>query len=117
MADHVHLIVTPADSNGLRSTFGEAHRRYTGGGHQCHLFQDRFGTVVMDEPQLLAAARYIALNPVVAGPMSACRGLAMVERPPHLTGEVDELATVAPLRALIPDFCFSPPRPIPRRRH
>ena len=32
-----------------------------------HLFQGRFGAVVMDEPHLLAAARYIALNPVVAG--------------------------------------------------
>ena len=32
-----------------------------------HLFQGRFGAVVMDVPHLLAAARYIALNPVVAG--------------------------------------------------
>jgi hypothetical protein len=32
-----------------------------------HLFQGRFGAVVMDEPHLLSAARYIALNPVVAG--------------------------------------------------
>jgi putative transposase len=29
-----------------------------------------FGAVVMDEPHLLAAARYIALNPVVAGLVS-----------------------------------------------
>jgi putative transposase len=36
--------------------------RWTG-----HLFQGRFGAVVMDEPHLLAASRHIALNPVVAG--------------------------------------------------
>jgi putative transposase len=30
MPDHVHLIVTPADRDGPRRTFGEAHRRYTG---------------------------------------------------------------------------------------
>src|SRR5271155_178637 len=30
MPDHVHLIVTPADEDGLRATFAEAHRRYTG---------------------------------------------------------------------------------------
>jgi putative transposase len=36
--------------------------RWTG-----HLFQGRFAAVVMDEPHLLAAAGYIALNPVVAG--------------------------------------------------
>jgi putative transposase len=27
MPNHVHLIVTPAARNGLRRTFGEAHRR------------------------------------------------------------------------------------------
>ena len=51
-----------------------ARFRWTG-----HLFQGRFGAVVMDEPHLLAAARYIALNPVVAGVGEPCRGLAVVE--------------------------------------
>jgi len=72
MPNHVHLIVTPADADGLRATFAEAHRRYTGAINARfrwtgHLFQGRFGAVVMDEPHLLAAARYIALNPVVGG--------------------------------------------------
>ena len=30
MPNHVHLIVTPAYEDGLRATFAEAHRRYTG---------------------------------------------------------------------------------------
>ncbi len=30
MPNHVHLIVTPADADGLRASFAEAHRRYTG---------------------------------------------------------------------------------------
>jgi putative transposase len=34
------------------------------------LFQGRFGAVMMDESHPLAAARYIALNPVVAGLVS-----------------------------------------------
>ena len=42
-----------------------ARFRWTG-----HLFQGRSGAVVMDEPHLLAAARLIALNPVVAGLVS-----------------------------------------------
>jgi putative transposase len=109
MPNHVHLIVTPADRNGLRKTFGEAHRRYIGAinarfGWTGHLFQGPCGAVVMDEPHLLAAARYIALNRVVAGAGAPCRGLATVERPRIFAGEGDELATVAPLRALIPDF-------------
>jgi putative transposase len=41
---------------------GDQHRfRWTG-----HLSQGRFGAVVMDKPHLLAAASYIALNPMVA---------------------------------------------------
>ena len=56
---------------GCGQLFAEAHRRYTGAINARfrwtgHLFQGRFGAVVMDEPHLLAAARYIALNPVVA---------------------------------------------------
>ena len=30
MPNHVHLIVTPTDHDGLRATFAEAHGRYTG---------------------------------------------------------------------------------------
>jgi putative transposase len=108
-AAHVHLIVTPADRHGLRGTFGEAHRRYTGAINARfrwtgHLFQGPFGAVVMDEPHLLAAARYIALNPVVAGLVSRAGDWPWSSARAHLAGEDDELATVAPLRALVPDF-------------
>jgi putative transposase len=30
MPNHVNLIVRPSDEDGLRATFAEAHRRYTG---------------------------------------------------------------------------------------
>ena len=30
MPNHVHVIIVPSDSDGLRATFGETHRRYTG---------------------------------------------------------------------------------------
>jgi putative transposase len=58
----------------------------------------------MDEPHLLAAARYIALNPVVAGLVSRAEDWPWSSTRAPLAGEDDELATVAPLRALIPDF-------------
>jgi putative transposase len=107
MPNRVHLIVTAADRNGLRRTFGEGHRRYTGPSTQAfhctgHLCRGRF--VVMDEPQLLAAARYIALNPVVAGLVSHAGDWPWSSARAHLAGEDDELETVAPLRTLIPDF-------------
>src|ERR1700751_4398403 len=84
MPNPVHLIVTPADADGLRAAFAEAHRRYTGAINARfrwtgHLFQGRFGAVVMDEAHLLAAARYLALNPGGRGIGEPCRGLAMVE--------------------------------------
>jgi putative transposase len=109
MPNPVHLIMTPTDEDGLRATFGEAHRRYTRAINARfhwtgHLFQGRFGAVVMDEPHLLAAARYIALNPVVAGLVSRAEDWPWSSARAHLAGKDDELATVAPLRALIPDF-------------
>ena len=109
MPNHVHLIVTPADQDGLRATFGDTHRRYTGAINTRfrwtgHLFQGRFGAVVMDEPHLLAAARYIMLNPVVARLVSHAEDWPWSSARAHLVGEDDELVTVAPLCALIPDF-------------
>lgn len=72
MPDHVHLIVVPQDEDGLRKTVANAHRKYasrinsrnkwTG-----HLWQGRYGSVVMDEQHLYHAFAYVALNPVRAG--------------------------------------------------
>jgi putative transposase len=114
MPNHVHLPIMPtwrdaADADGLRATFAKAHRRYTGAINARfwwtgHLFQGRFGAVVMDEAHLLAAARYIALNPVVAGLVSRAEDWPWSSTRAQLAGEDDEPVTVASLRALIPDF-------------
>ena len=71
MPNHVHLIAVPEDEEGLRRAIGEAHRRYTRHvnfrqGWRGHLWQGRFASFVMDDDHLLAAARYIELNPVRA---------------------------------------------------
>jgi hypothetical protein len=74
--------------------------------------------VVMDEPHLLAAGRYIALNPVVAGLVGRAEDWPWSSTRAQLAGEDDELATVAPLRALIPILRrFWLCRPTRRRRH
>jgi putative transposase len=101
--------VTPAGADGFRATFAEAHRRHTGAINARfrwtgHLSKGRFGAVVMDEPHLLAAARYIALNPVVAGLVSGAEDWPWSSTRAQLAGKDDELVTMAPLRALIPDF-------------
>jgi putative transposase len=58
----------------------------------------------MDEPHLLAAAHYIALNPVVAALVSRAEDWPWPSTRAQLAGEDDELAAVGPLRAMIPDF-------------
>ncbi len=69
MPNHVHLIAVPRTEQGLRRAIGEAHRRYTRRINfrekwRGYLWQGRFASFIMDEPYLLAAARYVELNPV-----------------------------------------------------
>lgn len=72
MTNHTHLIMVPNDAAVLARAIGEAHRGYTrmknlSDGVRGYLFQGRFGWCVLDERHLLAAARYVELNPVNAG--------------------------------------------------
>ena len=71
MPNHAHLILTPQDASGLALALSRAHRLYAGyvnarARQTGHLFQGRFGSLAMDEDHLMAAARYVALNPVRA---------------------------------------------------
>jgi len=71
MPNHVHLILTPRDADGLRRALSKVHRTYAGHLHARlqrtgHFWQGRFGCVPMDETHLAAALRYVALNPVRA---------------------------------------------------
>ena len=71
MPNHVHLILTPADPDGLRRALAKVHRAYAGVIHTRqkktgHFWQGRFGAVAMDEDHLLSAVRYVGLNPVRA---------------------------------------------------
>jgi putative transposase len=102
MPNHVHLIVVPSDPDGLRRTFADAHRRYTGfinARHRWtgHLWQGRYGAVAMDEAHLAAAARYVALNPVRAKLTDRAEDWPWSSVRAHLAGEDDELVEVAPL--------------------
>jgi len=103
-----HPVGTP-DAAGLGLAVGEAHRRYTNfvnarGRWTGHLFQNRFASVVMDEAHLLAAARYVALNPVRAGLVGRPGDWPWSSARAHLAGQDDRLVRVAPLLARIDDF-------------
>jgi putative transposase len=109
MPNHVHLILTPSDDVGLGLAVGEAHLRYTAfinarAQWTGHLFQGRFASVVMDEAHLVAAARYVALNPVRAGLVSRPQDWAWSSARAHLAGRNDGLVDVRPLLDRIPDF-------------
>ena len=102
MPNHVHLILVPDRAEALGRALGETHRRYsavvntrmrvTG-----HLFQSRFGSAVMDEEHLVAAARTVALNPVRAGLAARAQDWRWSSVRAHLAARDDALATVAPL--------------------
>jgi len=71
MPNHVHFVMVPAQEDGLRAAMADAHRRYTRAvnarqGWRGHLWQERFYSVVMEEPHLRAAIPYVERNPVRA---------------------------------------------------
>ena len=72
MTNHVHFVAVPYAETSLARGFGEAHRKYTRMKNfaqkvRGYLFQGRFNSSVLDENHLLAAVRYVELNPVQAG--------------------------------------------------
>jgi putative transposase len=109
MLNHTHLIAVPETADGLRRAIGEAHRRYTAevnrreGWTGC-LWQGRFFSFVMDERYLLAAARYIELNPVRAGLVARASDYPWSSARAHLFGRDDGLVKAAPLLARVEDW-------------
>src|ERR671931_353341 len=109
MPNHVHLIAVPESEEGLARAIGEAHRRYTRRinfreGWRGHLWQERFASFPMDERYLLAAARYVEMNPVAAGMVSNPGEYRWSSASPHLSGNDDQLVTVKPLLEMVSDW-------------
>jgi putative transposase len=109
MPNHVHLIAVPKTEDGLRRAIGEAHRRYTRRINfrekwRGYLWQGRFASFIMDEPYLLAAARYVELNPVRAKLATKAREWPWSSARAHLSGRDDRLVKVAPLLKMVGDW-------------
>jgi putative transposase len=109
MPNHVHIVAVPETEEGLRDAIGEAHRRYTRQinsreGWVGHLWQGRFGSFPMDEGHLLAAVRYIEMNPVRAGLVRDAGAHPWSSASAHMRGEDDKLAVVSPLLAMVHDW-------------
>lgn len=109
MPNHVHLILVPSTEDGLRAALSETHRRYTRmvnfrEGWRGHLWQERFHSFAMDEPYLMHAARYVALNPVAAGLVTRPEDWPWSSARAHLAGTDDGVVRVAALLDRIGDW-------------
>jgi putative transposase len=107
--NHVHLVALPQSEDALRRAIGEAHRRYTRHINfrkkwRGHLWQGRFASYVMDESYLIAAVRYIELNPVRAGLTANPAEYRWSSAAAHINGYNDGLVNVKPLLDLVDDW-------------
>jgi putative transposase len=109
MPNHVHLILVPSDTDGLRRALATTHRRYAGVIHARqkrtgHFWQGRFGCVAMDDDHLAAALRYVSLNPVRARLVARAADWRWSSTRAHITGRDDGITKRAPIRSRFPRF-------------
>jgi len=107
MPNHVHFIMAPTSQDGLRQTFAEAHRRYTGRINARfrwtgHLWQGRFASVVMDKRHFLRRSALCADEPGACGPRAANWRWSSVRA--HLAARDGGVVTVAPVPERAGDF-------------
>jgi putative transposase len=109
MPNHVHFLMVPNHEDGLRASIAEAHRRYTRRvnfreGWRGHLWQGRFGSVVMDEAHLAAAVPYVERNPVRAGLAERASDWPWSSARAYRQGAKDPLVDRELLQRLLPGF-------------
>ena len=109
MPNHVHLIAVPQAETSLARALGEAHRRYTRRinfreNWRGHLWQERFASFPMDESHLLAAVRYVEMNPVAAGLAANPAEYRWSSAAAHLEDAADLLAGASPLQDMISNW-------------
>lgn len=109
MTNHVHLVLVPKYKDGLRGSLGEAHRCYTrhinfSKGWRGHLWQERFASFPMDDAHLLAAVRYVELNPVRAGMVKKPEDYIWSSAKAHLDAADDGVVKTAPMLNMVDDW-------------
>src|SRR5258708_24762524 len=107
MPNHVHLILVPSDSDGLRRALARLHRHYAGviqarRKRSGHFWQGRFGAVAMDQQHLAAALCYVSLNPVRARLVRRAQDWRWSSTRAHLRGKDDGLSALAPITDRFP---------------
>ena len=102
MPNHVHWVAVPERQDSLAALFRVAHRKYTRRinfrmNWRGHLWQERFHSSVMDERHLLAAVRYVELNPVRAQLCKNPEDWAWSSARAHIRARDDVVTTVSPM--------------------
>lgn len=121
MPNHVHLIAVPENADGLMKAVGETHRRYSRminfrEGWRGYFWQGRFSSFIMDDTYLLAAARYIELNPVRAKLVKKPEDYKWSSYNAHAKGMDDALVKTAPLQARVHDWRLFVQEPVSERQ-
>jgi len=109
MPNHIHMIAVPESEQGLSRAIGEAHRRYTRMINlrkrwTGYLWQGRFASFPMDEHYLLAAVRYVEMNPVRARMVNRPEEWRWSSASTHLSGIDDRLVKVRPMLERVSDW-------------
>lgn len=109
MPNHVHLVAVPDRPDALCRLMRVVHHRHAlrvnaARGWRGHLWQERFHSFVMDQEHLLAAVRYIELNPVRAGLCQQADAWRWSSSRAYLSGKTDGVVNVRPLLAQISDW-------------
>jgi putative transposase len=109
MPNHVHLMLVPQTADGLRATLASTHTTYAQRINQQqavsgHLFQGRFASYAMDNPHMMAAARYIENNPVKAGMVKSAADWRWSSARAHIERLDDGLTDIATLGQHLPNW-------------
>jgi putative transposase len=103
MTNHVHLIATPSDPDGLGKLMQAVGRRYVRHFNRRHgrtgtLWEGRYrASIIQDDRYLLACQRYVEMNPVRAGLVAEPRDYRWSSHRHHLGLEHDTLVSPHPL--------------------
>jgi putative transposase len=102
MSNHVHLIVIPADAEGLALSMKHTHGRYASywnvvHSSSGHAWQGRYFSCPPDQPHLWEALRYTELNPVRAQLVTEAHAWAWSSAAAHCaTVQVDAFLNMEP---------------------
>ena len=100
MTNHVHVIATPSDSDGLHRAFERVEGDYARAIHirlrrRGHLWQGRFRSAAMDDDHFWAAMVYVERNPVRAGLVKDAGDWPWSSAQAHLEDRADPLLDMA----------------------